>query len=72
MPVEVNSKAFPKDNRLEVVSIFRDIRDRKEAEIKIRFLANHDYLTNLPNLRVFYDELHQQIDSRKEFLLYIV
>lgn len=70
--VEVNSMTFPKEGHLEVVSIFRDIRDRKLAEETIHFLANHDYLTNLPNPRVFHSTMNQHIANKEDFLLFIV
>ncbi len=70
--VEVNSKTFPKEGHLEVVSIFRDIRDRKRAEDTIHYLANHDYLTTLPNPRVFHYALNQHIARKEDFLLFIV
>lgn len=70
--VEVNSKTFRKGNRIDVVSVFRDITDRKHADHMIQFLANHDYLTGLPNPRVLYDELNRLIGSNQEFALLII
>ena len=31
------------------MSVIRDIRDRKDAQARIQFLAHHDTLTGLPN-----------------------
>ncbi len=69
---EVNSMTFLKEGHLEVVSIFRDIRDRRQAEETIHYLANHDYLTNLPNPRVFHSAMNQYIENKEDFLLIIV
>ncbi|MCA9823624.1 MAG: EAL domain-containing protein [Dehalococcoidia bacterium] len=50
--VEVSSKILERDGRpFEVLGIARDIRDRQEHERRLRFLATHDPLTNLPNRR---------------------
>ncbi|WP_051251403.1 putative bifunctional diguanylate cyclase/phosphodiesterase [Paenibacillus harenae] len=70
--VEVNSKAFRKGERVEIVSVFRDITDRKQADKMIHFLANHDYLTGLPNPRVLYDELNRLLTERREFTLLLI
>ncbi len=42
---------------------FRDVTERKEAEEKIKHMAYHDSLTDLPNRALFYDRLHQAILS---------
>lgn len=38
---------------------FRDITERKEAEEKIKHMAYHDLLTDLPNRALFFDRLYQ-------------
>lgn len=45
--------------------ILRDITERKEAEEKIRHLANHDALTNLPSLRLAKDRTQSAIAKAK-------
>ncbi|MCK9197645.1 MAG: PAS domain S-box protein [Syntrophales bacterium] len=40
-----------------IISLNRDITDRKQAEEKIRQLAYHDTLTGLPNRKLFSDRL---------------
>lgn len=44
-------------NRYGVAVIFRDISARKEAEDKIKYLAENCPLTQLPNRRLFFDRL---------------
>jgi diguanylate cyclase (GGDEF)-like protein/PAS domain S-box-containing protein len=43
----------------------RDIRERKEAEERIRHMAHHDSLTGLPNRRMFMDRLVQVLARSK-------
>ncbi|MGZ5000051.1 MAG: bifunctional diguanylate cyclase/phosphodiesterase, partial [Methylomonas sp.] len=43
------------------VGIFSDITERKLAEEKIRYLADHDVLTDLPNRAVFEDKVSQAL-----------
>ncbi len=40
---------------------FRDITKRKQAEERLRYLANFDPLTSLPNRTLFYDRLSQAL-----------
>ncbi|AEG00102.1 EAL domain-containing protein [Methylomonas methanica] len=42
-------------------SVFADITQRLAAEEKMRYLAHHDYLTNLPNRLLLNDRLNQAI-----------
>lgn len=42
-------------------SIFSDITQRTYAEEKVRHLAHHDALTNLPNRTLFFDRLEQSL-----------
>ena len=51
-------------NELEnYVAVFSDITDRKEKEELIRYQANYDALTALPNRVLFNDRLTQAINS---------
>ncbi len=43
------------------VGIFSDITERKESAARIEFLANHDFLTGLPNRSIVADLIHQAV-----------
>lgn len=49
LPVELLSRQIMHRGEPATVSAVRDIRERREAENRIRFLAHHDMLTELPN-----------------------
>jgi hypothetical protein len=55
LPVEVLSRDIAYAGGRAVVTALRDIRERQEAEEKIRFLAHHDVLTGLPNRTQLHD-----------------
>jgi diguanylate cyclase (GGDEF)-like protein/PAS domain S-box-containing protein len=43
----------PKTGRIEIRGVSRDITERRQAEEKIRHMAQHDTLTDLPNRSLF-------------------
>ncbi len=51
--------------------IYTDIRERKEAEAKIRFLSFYDKLTGLYN-RAFFEEELQRLDTKRQLPLAII
>ncbi len=62
-----NASVYCNENG-EIAGVFaaaRDITVTKAAEKRIRFLANHDRLTELPNRELFYDRLSQAISQAK-------
>lgn len=55
--VELTGKVMPFRGKHYRMTVIRDIRDRKEAEARIQFLAHHDTLTGLPNRVLLMDRL---------------
>ncbi len=49
------------------VAVFSDITDRKEKEELIRYQANYDALTGLPNRVLFHDRLMQSITAARRY-----
>jgi diguanylate cyclase (GGDEF)-like protein/PAS domain S-box-containing protein len=49
------------DGEMRLFSIINDVTDRKKAEERIKTLAYHDTLTNLPNRKMFLDHLEKSI-----------
>ena len=59
--VEILGRTIDYKGRAAPVAAVRDITERKAAEARIRFLANHDALTGLPNRVLFRDRLEQAL-----------
>jgi len=53
----------PKSGEVSILAVSRDITDKKNAEEKIWKYANFDFLTNLPNRRMFHDYLVHEIKN---------
>lgn len=58
--VEVHSNPMPQGG---FVTTYTDITERKQYEARMRHLALHDGLTNLPNRTLFHDRLRQALAS---------
>ncbi len=56
-PVELSLSSIRIKERWHAIGIVRDITQRKMAEDKLAYLANHDPLTGLPNRALFNDRL---------------
>ena len=57
IPVEFEGRVMPLDGKLYRLSVVRDVRQRKQAEARIDFLAHHDLLTGLPNRALLLERL---------------
>ncbi|WP_042332649.1 PocR ligand-binding domain-containing protein [Desulfosporosinus orientis] len=69
--VEVSSQGTTLGERRVLLSIIRDITDRKMREDENRFLSYHDPLTELYNRR-FYEEEIKRLDSEQNIPISII
>jgi diguanylate cyclase (GGDEF)-like protein len=60
---EVTTSTIFFDNQHAAQSIIWDITQRKDEEQRLKYLATHDYLTDLPNRFLFQDRLNQSISK---------
>jgi diguanylate cyclase (GGDEF)-like protein/PAS domain S-box-containing protein len=65
-PVEVSAKATLIDDEPIRIHIIRDITERKASEEKIKYLANYDSLTGIPNRSHLMSKLDLTIKQAKE------
>lgn len=63
IPVEIAAREFLKSDIKKRVLAIRDLRERKESEEKLRFLARHDHLTGVYNLTTFQDRLERAFNG---------
>ncbi|MGD9868902.1 MAG: ammonium transporter, partial [Hyphomicrobiales bacterium] len=61
IPVEYRGREIVYRGKTTRVSAVSDLRERKKAEARIRHLAHHDPLTDLPNRAVFQERLTQAV-----------
>jgi diguanylate cyclase (GGDEF)-like protein/PAS domain S-box-containing protein len=67
IPVECVRNVFPVDHREIVQCNIRDISPRKQLEDRLRYLATHDPLTDLPNRELFHDRLSQFLAQARRY-----
>jgi len=67
IPVEISTHAFMLQGQPALLSIVRDISERKKAEEEIRRLADFDTLTGLPNRRLLLDRLKQALFQARRY-----
>jgi len=60
-PAEIGLGPFETEQGLLVAATIRDVTSRKEAEGQLRYLADHDELTGLPNRRCLDEQLSHEI-----------
>lgn len=75
-PAEISLSEMVLSGKRYFVGIVRDLTERKAAEEKIKHMAHHDHLTDLPNRVLFMDRLDQAISlarrsSSKVALLFL-
>ncbi|MBP2643457.1 MAG: diguanylate cyclase/phosphodiesterase with sensor(s) [Firmicutes bacterium] len=64
--VEVSSQGMVMGNKRILLSIVRDISDRKQATAQLEHLATHDYLTGIPNRGYFEKYLNKTLQNKSE------
>jgi diguanylate cyclase (GGDEF)-like protein/PAS domain S-box-containing protein len=64
-PIEINATIIGEGDSVQIISLCRDITERKQAEDQVRQLAFHDALTKLPNRRLLDDRLRQAMAGSK-------
>lgn len=71
IPVEVNAHLFSLYGQTTVLSVARDITERKDLEEKLRFITMHDSLTGLYN-RAYFDEEVRRLEAARELRVGVV
>ncbi|UQZ83009.1 Cyclic di-GMP phosphodiesterase Gmr [Paenibacillus konkukensis] len=69
METRINPVIDPSGTVSSLILVMRNITERKSSERKIRHLAYHDTLTDLPNRRLFMDRLRKEIHQAKQLRL---
>jgi diguanylate cyclase (GGDEF)-like protein/PAS domain S-box-containing protein len=64
--VEVQRHAQRSDTDWIIVSVVRDITERKQAQEHLKYLAHYDGLTGLPNRTLFYKSLEKTLAHDSE------
>lgn len=65
-PVEVSSHNQDFEGETVIFSIIRDVSARKQVENRLRYLATHDSLTNVPNRYLFEQVLQHAVAQAKK------
>ncbi|MBF0154259.1 MAG: EAL domain-containing protein [Magnetococcales bacterium] len=65
LPVEITMARCQIGEELVLISLIRNISQRKEAEERILHQANYDALTGLPNRALFLDRLQHELTRAK-------
>ncbi len=65
IPVELIARTMPYNGRMRDGVAIRDLRPRRQAEAQIRFLAQHDALTGLPNRATFNERLERAFERHR-------
>jgi len=71
IPVEVSSQGTSLGDKKVLLSIVRNITERKKAQEEIIYLSYHDQLTGLYNRR-FYEEELKRLDTERNFPITLI
>jgi diguanylate cyclase (GGDEF)-like protein/PAS domain S-box-containing protein len=71
IPVEVNAHLFSLYGQTTVLSVARDITERKEMEERLRFITMHDSLTGLYN-RAYFDEEVRRLSASRDLQVGVI
>ncbi|MEW6984249.1 EAL domain-containing protein [Colwelliaceae bacterium 6471] len=63
--VNINVSKNVNNNSLHYICVFTDITAQKAAEKELRYLANYDFLTDLPNRSLLLDRIKHALDYSK-------
>ena len=63
--VNINVGRNTTTNKLHYVCVFTDISAQKSAEKELRYLANYDHLTDLPNRSLLLERIKHAMDSSR-------
>ncbi|MHB1586838.1 MAG: putative bifunctional diguanylate cyclase/phosphodiesterase [Acidiferrobacteraceae bacterium] len=64
-PIDLRVSEVTVAHTRQFIGIMRDISDRQAAENRIRHMATHDTLTDLPNRALFQDRVQQALERAK-------
>lgn len=64
--VEIHRQALLSGNDWIIVSVVRDITERRVAQQILQYQASHDVLTGLPNRAWFYEALHSTVRATQD------
>jgi diguanylate cyclase (GGDEF)-like protein len=62
-PLEIHARVIKSENREYVLSVGRDITERRQIEKQLTHMATHDPLTGLPNRMLFNDRLATALEN---------
>jgi len=60
--ININVSKNPNNNSLHYICVFTDITAQKAAEKELRYLANYDHLTELPNRSLLLERIKHAMD----------
>lgn len=67
IPAEISASLTSIDGHPRMLAMVRDHTERRRAEERIKHMAYHDSLTNLPNRTLFQDRLSQALARAQRF-----